>query len=175
MLSRFSKNHPDEPEFTEAIHSLEGLLNNIDGTAHAGRKLVEQGEHLFRQGKVDEAIGSFKEALEIDPDLAVAHNNLAIAYHDKGELENAIQALMSAMRLAPDDPDVIWNCGQVLIELGYLKDALKVYKDFLEKNPDDLGFIGGVRDLVDSLNRDNLVAVNSKAERTPIVSVASHP
>ena len=171
----FVKNHPDEPEFTEAIHSLEGLLNDTDGTAHAGRKLVEQGEHLFRQGKVDEAIASFKEALEIDPDLAVAHNNLAIAYHDKGKLENAIQALMSAMRLAPDDPDVIWNCGQILIELGYLKDALEVYKDFLEKNPDDLGFTGGVRDLVDSLNRDNLVAVNSKAERTPIVSVASHP
>jgi hypothetical protein len=69
----------------------------------------------------------------------------------------------------------LWNCGQILIELGYLKDALEVYKDFLEKNPDDLGFTVAVRDLVDSLNRDNLVAVNSKAERTPIVSVASHP
>ncbi|MBI3397724.1 MAG: tetratricopeptide repeat protein [Deltaproteobacteria bacterium] len=39
----------------------------------------------------DEAIKEFIAAIEINPDLAAAHNNLAIAYEQKGWLDKAIK------------------------------------------------------------------------------------
>ena len=79
----------------------------------------------------------FKNTLKIKPDLALVHNDIATVYHHKGKFEKAVEHITEALRLAPDNEDVIWNCGQILMESGFLKDGLKVYEDFLQKHPDN--------------------------------------
>ena len=47
---------------------------------------------LKGRGELDEAIACYGRALDLKPDYAEAHNNLGIAFHQQG---NLIQALVS--------------------------------------------------------------------------------
>ncbi len=49
----------------------------------------------------DEAIFRWKKTLEIDPDSAAAHNNLAVAYEKKGFWEEAKKEYELALKLSP--------------------------------------------------------------------------
>ncbi len=49
----------------------------------------------------DEAIFRWKKAIELEPDSAAAHNNLAVAYEKKGLLEEAEKEYTLALDLDP--------------------------------------------------------------------------
>jgi Tfp pilus assembly protein PilF len=49
----------------------------------------------------DEAIFRWKKAVELDPDSAAAHNNLAVAYEQKGLLKEAEKEYKLALELNP--------------------------------------------------------------------------
>ena len=55
----------------------------------------------MQQGKSDEAIGQFEEAVRVKPDYALAHNNLGYALAQKGQLDEAIRQYQEALRLDP--------------------------------------------------------------------------
>ena len=61
--------------------------------------------------KYQEAIESYKQAIEIDPDLALAHNNLGLAYCELGKYEEAIESHMQAIRIDPDYALAHYNLG----------------------------------------------------------------
>ncbi len=50
-------------------------------------------------GEVDKSIEAGLKAINLAPDFAVAHNNLAIAYLEKGEAEKAIEHYDRAVSL----------------------------------------------------------------------------
>jgi tetratricopeptide (TPR) repeat protein len=56
---------------------------------------------LSNQGKLDEAIASYRQALQIDPNLAAAHYNLGSALSNQGKLDEALAELEIAVRLDP--------------------------------------------------------------------------
>jgi Flp pilus assembly protein TadD len=56
---------------------------------------------LSRQGRLDEAIRHFYEALRLDPDFSGAHNNLGIARARSGVLEGAADHFKAALRIDP--------------------------------------------------------------------------
>ena len=70
------------------------------GSAMAHTRL---GIALATQGKLDEAIAEFREAIRLKPDDAAAHYNLGNALHDHGKLDEAIAECREAIRLKPDD------------------------------------------------------------------------
>ena len=43
------------------------------------------------QGRLDDSIAAANKALELDPTFAVAHNNLALAYFEKGAYKEAVE------------------------------------------------------------------------------------
>ncbi|MBW1770827.1 MAG: tetratricopeptide repeat protein, partial [Deltaproteobacteria bacterium] len=60
----------------------------------------------FMLGRLDESIAAAKKALELEPTFAVAHNNLALAYLEKGAFKEAVehcdQALAHGFDVAPE-------------------------------------------------------------------------
>jgi len=58
-----------------------------------------------------------RRAVELDPRLADAHNNLGNALRGMGELERAEAALRQAVALAPERSDLHANLGNVLFDL----------------------------------------------------------
>ena len=54
------------------------------------KTLVLQGNRAFAGKRYDEAIGLYKQAIEIDSNSEDAHYNSAIAYERKGMIDSAI-------------------------------------------------------------------------------------
>lgn len=57
------------------------------------------GEVLDEQGRLDEAVVHYREALRIDPYFAKAHNNLGVALAKQGKIHEAIEHYLQALRL----------------------------------------------------------------------------
>jgi superkiller protein 3 len=66
--------------------------------------LCDAAVDLFGDGKIDEAIAAYQEALGLDPDYLEALHGLAMAYSSKGDYEGAIEIGRRVCRLTPDDP-----------------------------------------------------------------------
>jgi Flp pilus assembly protein TadD len=57
----------------------------------------------------DEAIFRWKKVIEIDPNSAAAHNNLAVAYEKKGLWDEAEKEYETALKLRPNHESIIAN------------------------------------------------------------------
>lgn len=82
-----------------------------------------------REGKTDEAIGYFQKALAINPEHAVALQNLGNAYRQKKDWDAARKTLEHALTLNPQDAEANYGLGMVYAQLN---DTGRAY-DFLQK------------------------------------------
>ena len=77
------------------------------------------------------AIESFRRVLELRPDLAEPHNNLAVIYNELGDVPAAIVQLEASLKKHPDYLVAEENIADL-----YLKMALTYYKKALEQTDD---------------------------------------
>jgi len=85
----------------------------------------------------EEALSCFRRAVERQPDLADAHNNLAALLAGRGELDDAIAHLRRALEIAPADPEVGTNLAALLRRQGRRAEAIRVLQDGLSRIPDN--------------------------------------
>jgi tetratricopeptide (TPR) repeat protein len=57
---------------------------------------------LIRQGRLDEAVKHYQEAVRLTPDYVEARCNLGHAYGAQGKLDEATSEFQAALRLKPD-------------------------------------------------------------------------
>jgi serine/threonine protein kinase/Flp pilus assembly protein TadD len=99
--------------------------------------LLFLGAALKRDGQLDEAIATFREAIRLNKDFAHAHNNLGAALHQKGKADEAIAAFQEALRLQKDMPLAHYNLGVVLSDKGRLDEAIAEYEEAIRLKKDD--------------------------------------
>jgi len=92
------------------------------------------GFSLFQQGKSQEAVVELEKALKIDPKHAKAHNNMALASIDIGELEVAEAHYRESLAIEPQ-PAIYNDLGFVLERMGLSEDATAAYRKALELDP----------------------------------------
>jgi Flp pilus assembly protein TadD len=95
------------------------------------------GNALFEEGRLNEAIRHFHEALRIKPDHAEAHYNLANALVRKGQTDDAIGHYQQALQLKPDDAKSHYNLGVAFLQKGNVDDAITQFEATLRLKPDD--------------------------------------
>lgn len=66
---------------------------------------VRRGEAALEKGRAEEALESFRAALENEPSIAVAFRGLGMAYAMQGNDAQALQAYDRYLKLAPGAPD----------------------------------------------------------------------
>lgn len=76
-------------------------------------------------GKHDDAVKHLRKALEIDPDLYHAYNNLAVEYLALNEPRKAIGALEKSIELKPDLVSTHRNLGSIYLDAGKTEQALE--------------------------------------------------
>ena len=69
-----------------------------------------------RVGRVDEALASYREVLEMNPSIAAVHNNVAAILLSKGEKEAAERSWRSAVELKPEYAEAHFNLAVLLSE-----------------------------------------------------------
>ncbi len=97
------------------------------------------GIALRSQGKWREAVENYRQALKISPDDEALYYNMALAYQDGRDTENALTSLHRALRirsdLAQESDMVALNMGNINMDAGNVEQAWNYYKLALEMNP----------------------------------------
>ncbi|MBP0021974.1 MAG: tetratricopeptide repeat protein, partial [Cyanobacteria bacterium SBLK] len=78
---------------------------------------------LKNQGKLEEAIEAYQQAIRLNPNYATAYNNWGAALFDQGKLEEAIEAYQQAISLNPNYATAYNNWGAALFDQGKLEEA----------------------------------------------------
>jgi superkiller protein 3 len=97
-----------------------------------------------RLNEFPQAITAFQKALELDPnyreakhDLIAAHHAYAQALDRSGRYAEAVSHLKKAIQLSENPHDLKLNLGIVYDHWGRDEEAMRVYREMLEENPDD--------------------------------------
>ena len=110
-------------------HAIEVTEGNY--TAHNNL-----GGVLVKQGRADEAIPHFAEALRIRPTFALAQNNMGMALMWQGKLDEAARYFGEALRNQADYVDAQNNLGMALMWQGKLDEAVRHFHEALRLKPD---------------------------------------
>ncbi|MDO8805942.1 MAG: tetratricopeptide repeat protein [Elusimicrobiota bacterium] len=94
------------------------------------------GLTIAAQGKTDEAVKHYLEALRIKPDFVQAHYNLGLILAAQGKTDEAVKHYREALRIKPDYEQVHSKLGIVMAAQGKTDEAVKYYLEALRINPD---------------------------------------
>ena len=64
---------------------------------------LNSGKQLTKEGKLNQAIKKYQQALQLKPDFVPALNHLAKIYESRQEFDQVITCLQRIMQLRPDD------------------------------------------------------------------------
>jgi Flp pilus assembly protein TadD len=104
-----------QKKYDEAIVKLDGLAASRQREPQA-RFL--KGVALTDQKKLDAAMDVYRALITDFPEMPEPHNNLAVLYAQKGELAQARDELLLAVRVAPDYAVGHENLGDVYAQLA---------------------------------------------------------
>jgi tetratricopeptide (TPR) repeat protein len=93
------------------------------------------GNALAKQGRFDEALESYEQALAAEPTDAATHYNLGNLFAERSKLNEAIRHYQEALRSGPDFAEAHNNLGNVLARRGELEDAIQHFRLALELSP----------------------------------------
>jgi superkiller protein 3 len=142
----FAKGMLDEAytEVSKAIQMAESIRTQM---AHSlAMYYANLGTIQATQGKLEEAMGQYKKALEINPKDVLALFNLGRALYDRSEYMGAMPLFERLVEVTPDDPIAWFQLGRVYekLELRNISDlhtidaAIAAYRRVLELDPHNL-------------------------------------
>ncbi|NQV18254.1 MAG: tetratricopeptide repeat protein [Armatimonadetes bacterium] len=86
----------------------------------------------------EEAQEAFERAVEIDPEFAEAHCELANLFFDQDMFDEAVPYYELSSKAFPDDEEVQKKLAKCYHKTGKLDSAIKQYKDLIAEQPDNL-------------------------------------
>ncbi len=97
-----------------------------------------RGIELFEQGRLDEALAQFEEAVRKQPDYLEGQVSIAVILIEKGRLDEAIARLEKALALDPKCWFAHANLGLVRQRQGRRAEAIAHFRKAVEQNPKHL-------------------------------------
>ena len=94
------------------------------------------GVALVAQGRFDEAIEHYHQAIALRPTNPRSHYDLGIALRHEGKTDDAIKEYERALELRPQYEKADNNLGNIFLQSGRLDDAVSHYEKALAIQPD---------------------------------------
>ena len=116
----------EQPEL--ALEEFRRELRSSPTHYHA---MLQIAYELMKEGKYEEAKPHAEKAAELAPSLFVAHHALGRILFETGDADQAIQSLETAMKLAPDSPEVRFSLARAYAKAGRSEDAARERAEFL--------------------------------------------
>jgi tetratricopeptide (TPR) repeat protein len=121
-------------EFPDELNYHLDLARTYNGQADLLRDTgrLKEAEHVYR-----EALFSYGNAIELDPNNSQHWHGRADVYWDMQQLENALADFSKAVELNPKDAE-LWNRrGDTYRDMGKLAEAIANYSRAVSLQPDD--------------------------------------
>ncbi len=100
-------------------------------------RLVNNGGVMsYHNGQYEKALELFKKAIDLDPSLTEAYNNLGLTYTEINEEEKATEAFKTAISLSPELAAAYNNLGYVFYRLGSYREAIEMYNEAIGRSKD---------------------------------------
>jgi tetratricopeptide (TPR) repeat protein len=100
-------------------------------------RLNNIGVAFMEQFKHEDAVKQFKQALEGDPNFAVARINLALAYFYLNDSRAAVEEARAGVKLAPDSPHAHYALAAALRNEKLYDESLAEFNKVLSIDPRD--------------------------------------
>ncbi|HMD86993.1 MAG TPA: tetratricopeptide repeat protein [Terriglobia bacterium] len=136
--------------------------------------LTSRACSYLAEGKIQLAIGCFRQVVELRPASAEAYQHLGEAQERLGDLQAAANSYQRAVTLKPGAPDLYCHLARVLYQGGALQPAVELYQRALALDPNryeiynDLGLVltnlGNFGAAVDAFRRS--LKLNPRSAKT---------
>lgn len=139
-----------DSRFAECWSNLAAALNE-SGQQEAGLRaaaralelspdLAQAHNHIgdirLQQARYDDAVESYLQAASLSPGSTVALINLAKAYRDRDEPEEALTALRRVLDIEPENPEAMHVMGVLLEQMGDREGAAEQFKTAIRIAPE---------------------------------------
>jgi len=91
---------------------------------------------MLDEGRFDEAVSHYTEALRINPKLYDAHTNLGMVLLEQGKIDDAAASFRIALRLKADFPLALNNLARLLADQGKIDEAITYAEKAIHSDPD---------------------------------------
>src|SRR5204862_1780119 len=95
------------------------------------------GRWLLRRGREEEAVASLQKALQLDPTHPGAHLHLGQAALSAKDLSSARHHLRAELLLRPEDPHMLKDLANLLMDVGEVRGAIACMKRLVVAQPDN--------------------------------------
>ena len=121
--------------------SIELDPNYAPSYAHLGnhKRLMEQHGKITPSGSLDHE-WYYKKALELNPDLLEALNNLAALYTETNRIEEALVVTRKMLSINPNSANSHFSLGYIYRYAGMLDEAIQEMEIALKISPDNTRF-----------------------------------
>jgi len=150
-LTHFKKSISLKPDFSEAHNNLGTLYIvmkkwdlALESFNAAANNILYRTPHFaynnmglvyYNKGDYQNAIGSYKKALELAPDYSPCYENLARAYEAMNNWELAIEAYQKSIEYDPSYPASHLSLARLYLKLNRAKEADRELKLTIEIDP----------------------------------------
>jgi tetratricopeptide (TPR) repeat protein len=120
------------PEFVNISYES---LASIEVPIVRYHTFYQEGDKLFKKGKLEEAIQAYLKSIENNPQFDKAHYNLGASLFNLKKYDEAIAHFKKVAELNPMDANAYYNWANALVHLGKLDEAAAQYGKLLEIEP----------------------------------------
>ncbi len=136
VLQSYLDKNPQDAEVRSRIESLTGPTNQ-NQSFDVAEVLLQQGESQFQRGNTAHAVACFEMAIEQNPRMALAYNNMGVILLESGKTMEALENFKKALDLKPGDQDILSNSARALAVAGQIDTAVEVQREYLRRCPEN--------------------------------------
>jgi tetratricopeptide (TPR) repeat protein len=93
------------------------------------------GNFYFSQRQWEQAIVTYKQALQINPEFSIPYNQIGYCYRYLGDYAEAEKALKKYIKLIPDNPNPYDSYAELLLRMGEYEVSIENYEKALQLDP----------------------------------------
>ncbi len=119
----FADHHLEQGDYERAAALLEDVLELQPQAIIAAEVYNYMGYLLYLEGKYAQALPNFRQALALNPQLAVAHVNLGNLHYHLKKYDEARACYLGALKVDPQQASAACQLGLLELEQGNLEAA----------------------------------------------------
>jgi tetratricopeptide (TPR) repeat protein len=99
------------------------------------RNRAHLGDLLKERGRIGAAVVEYRRAMDEDKESIPIINRLSSALIQMDRHQEALEMLLRAKELSPEQPTIHTHLGQVFLKLGNFREAREAFQEVIEINP----------------------------------------